>query len=99
MKTLELISAKDFCLHHQIEVDFLQSLHQFGLIEITTQDENYFFDSEQVEEIEKIIRLHYDLQVNFEGIDVIQNLLHKMEMLQEEMTQLKSRLRLHESNA
>ncbi|RYF77335.1 MAG: MerR family transcriptional regulator [Chitinophagaceae bacterium] len=95
MANEQMILTNDFCQYHQIEVSFLHSLHEYGLIEITTIEEETFLSPEQVEAIEKMIRLHYDLRINLEGIDAIQHLLQRMETMQSEMTLLRNRLRLY----
>ena len=46
--------------------------------------------------MEKIIRLHYDLEINMEGIEVIKNMLDKMEALQDEVRKLQNRLNIYE---
>jgi uncharacterized protein YjaG (DUF416 family) len=91
-----LIPAYEFCRHHNIEVSFIQSLQEYGLVEITTVEGTGFIDEEQLEEIEKMVRLHYDLHSNLEGLDAIRHLLEQMHGLQNEMTTLKNRLRLYE---
>lgn len=91
-----LIPANEFCSHHNIEVSFIQSLQEYGLIEITTIEGSGFIEEEQLEDIEKMVRLHYDLQINLEGIDAIHHLLEQMKDLQHQMTSLKNRLRLYE---
>jgi hypothetical protein len=92
MKPANLIPANDFCRHHHIEVNFLQSLNEYGLITITSMEESLYLDADELCEIEKMMRLHYDLNINFEGIDAITQLLKRMENLQHEMLQLRARL-------
>jgi hypothetical protein len=93
----QLISAKDFCVHHHIEISFLHSLCDYGLLEITTGENEIYLQPEDVSHVEKLVRLHYDLHINLEGIDAIHHLLHRMEDMQEEMLQLKNRLRMYEN--
>lgn len=93
----ELISADDFCTHHRVEVSFLQSLQDYGLVALTTVQEALFLHPDQLTTVEKFVRLHYDLEVNFEGLDVIGHLLQRMETLQQKMTLLENRLRFRES--
>ncbi|GAA4732387.1 chaperone modulator CbpM [Flavisolibacter ginsenosidimutans] len=96
MSREELISANDFCTHHRIEISFLQSLQNYGLVEMTTVEHNVFLHPEQLSEVEKFIRLHYDLHVNMEGLDVIRHMLERMESLQKEASSLRNRLRFYE---
>ena len=48
-------------------------------------------------EIEKMIRMHQELDVNIEGIDVVFNLLQKIDSLQKELANVRNRLRLYEN--
>src|SRR4051812_8681155 len=92
----ELISANDFCMHHQIGFSFLQSLNEFGLIELSQEENNWFLRSTELASVERMVRLHYELSINLEGIDVIKNLLEQIENMNEEMAGLKTRLRFYE---
>ena len=96
MDTPHLISADEFCTHHKVEYSFINSLHQFGLIEITTIEETRFIDTERLTELEKFVRLHYDLDINMEGIEAITFLLEKVKSLQHEINFLKNKLSLYE---
>ncbi|MEO6220138.1 MAG: chaperone modulator CbpM [Ginsengibacter sp.] len=98
METPHLISTDEFCTHHKVEYSFINSLHQFGLIEITTVEENRFIDTESLTELEKFVRLHYDLEINLEGIEAITYLIEKVKSLQHEINFLKNKLSLYEEN-
>lgn len=91
-----LIAANDFCAHHHIEISFISSLQENGLIEITTIEETGYINASQLQKLETIIRLYHDLDINLEGIDTITHLLQRIIMLQDEITGLKNRLRLYE---
>jgi hypothetical protein len=96
MQEENLISANEFCLHNNIEVSFIQSLEEYGLIQITTSQEGSFITINQLGEVEKLMRLHYDLNINFEGIDAVTHLLKKLQFMEDEMLKLKNKLRLYE---
>jgi hypothetical protein len=51
---------------------------------------------EELSKAEKIVRLYKDLDINLEGIEVINQLLYRIEILQGEIISLKNRLRLYE---
>ena len=91
-----LISTDEFCSHYKVEYSFITSLQQNGLIEITTIDQHTFIDHDHLKNIERLVRLHYDLDINLEGIEAITFLLQKVEDLQHEITRLKNHLRLYE---
>ena len=90
------IPANEFCTHHEIEVAFINELQEYGLATITTEEGKGFIDEEELEEIQKMIRLHYDLNINLEGLDAIRHLLEQMKRMQNEMTALRNKLRLYE---
>ena len=92
MSTAELIPATDFCTSHNIDITFIQSLHEYGLIEITTIEQSTFVHTEQLPQLEQFIRLHYELDINLAGIDAITNLLQRIEQMQDEIRFLKNRL-------
>lgn len=95
MEEQELILVNEFCLHHQVEVNFIYSLQDYGLIEVVNREGNIYVSSEQLSELEKIIRLHYDLNVNMEGIDVILHLLKQLEAVQQEASELRNQLKFY----
>jgi hypothetical protein len=97
MNKANLISANEFCASHDIEISFIDSLNEAGLIEITTIEETEYIQERQLNELEKIVRLFYELDINLEGIETVFNLLQRINYMQDEITLLKNRLRLYES--
>jgi hypothetical protein len=97
MSTAELIPATDFCISHNIDITFIQSLQEYGLIEVTTIEQARFVHTEQLPQLEQFIRLHYELDINLEGIDAISNLLQRIEQMQKEIRSLKNKLSSFES--
>jgi len=96
METKNLISIQQFCTQYEIPVTFINALHEYELIEIiVTENKNYLKEA-QINKIEKMIRLHYDLEINLEGIHVIDNLLDRLENLQSQITSLNNRLKFYE---
>ncbi len=92
----ELVDAQEFCLYNKVEFSFINALSEYGLIEITNIGEQPFLESSKLQLLEKMIRLHYDLQINLEGLDAINCLLERVESLQQEVNFLRSRLRAFE---
>jgi hypothetical protein len=98
MRTEYLIAVNEFCANHNIEISFINSLDKNGLIEVVTIEENLFIDAEQLQQLEKIVRFYYELDINLEGIETITHLLQRITSLYDENTALKNRLRLYESD-
>jgi hypothetical protein len=98
MQTENLIAIDEFCINHNIEISFINSLQQTGLIEITTIKETGFIDAGQLQQLEKYIRFYYELDINLEGIETITHLLQRITSLQDEIITLKNRLSLYETD-
>jgi hypothetical protein len=98
MQTEYLVAVDEFCACHNIDISFISSLQQTGLIEIHTIEETGFIESSQLQQVEKCIRFHYDMDINIEGIETITHLLQLITSLQSEITMLRNQLRLYESN-
>ncbi len=98
MQKENLIAVNEFCASHNIEISFISSLQEAGLIKCTTVEESLFIDAEQLQHLEKIVYFHYELDINLEGIETINHLLRRIETLQDEIVMLRNRLRLYENN-
>jgi hypothetical protein len=96
MQTEFLVAVDEFCASHDIEISFISSLQQNGLIEITTIEQTGFIDAGQLPQVEKFIRFHYELDINIEGIETISHMLDRIRTMQDEITALRNRLRLYE---
>ena len=95
MKSDKLIPVDQFCKHYEIEFSFVSALEEHGLIEIISMEQIRYLDIKQLGSIEKMIRLHHDLDINPEGIDVVFHLLNRIEKLQTELTNLRNQLYQH----
>ena len=91
MEQEELIPAKDFCIYHNVEYSFISSLENSGLISVTSVERSSFIHADEMHKLEKFVRLHYDLDINLEGIETINYLLEKIESMQQEILKLKNK--------
>ncbi|MDB5137862.1 MAG: MerR family transcriptional regulator [Mucilaginibacter sp.] len=98
MTTATLISTNDFCTWHQVEYTFISSLHEAGLVEITIIDQAEYIPETELQKLERMTRLHHDLDINVAGIGAITHLLERVENMHEEMRTLKNRLRRYEED-
>ncbi len=94
----KLIAITTLCSHYEIEFSFIDALHKTGLIQIVIIEQDQFIHQDQISDLEKMIRLHHELNVNIEGIDVVLNLLEKEKELREELDALKNRLKRYEND-
>ncbi|AMR33815.1 hypothetical protein A0256_21430 [Mucilaginibacter sp. PAMC 26640] len=96
MKTENLITVSDFCIYHNVEYTFVDHLQEAGLIEVTVINQTSCIPIDNIQKLERLARLHTQLEINEPGIAVIDNLLNKLENMQQEVSSLRSRLRLYE---
>lgn len=97
MSIENFIPIDQLCTHYKVEMSFFSNLNELGLISIKTVEKSICVHQDQINDIEKMIRMHQELDINVEGIDTIFNLLEKINKLQLELTDIKNRLRLYEN--
>ncbi|MGG9962731.1 chaperone modulator CbpM [Ferruginibacter sp. SUN106] len=97
MQTEEMIPADEFCMHHNIELSFIYALQQSGLVEIIHAEEKIFVPVNELNRLEKLVRLYYEMDINLEGIETITYLLQRIHDLQQQIVQLNSRLGMYET--
>jgi hypothetical protein len=98
MQTENLVSANQFCIHHNVERSFLDALQQSDLIEIISIEEEIFLPAHQISQLEKMVRLHYEMNINLEGIEAVNNLLQQIDTLQTQVVFLNNKLCLYETD-
>ena len=98
MQTNYLITVDKFCSNHNIEISFISSLQQNGMIDITVIEEVKYIDPDQLLLLEKIVRLYFELDINLEGIETINYLLQRIENMHNKITKLRNKIRLYELN-
>lgn len=92
-----LIPAIEFCTRHEVEFSFINSLQEYGLIEIIIIRQTAFLNSDELPKLEQIILFNKELEINLEGVEVIMRLLERVHQIQNEMNTLKNRLGLYEN--
>lgn len=98
MSINNLVPVHHFCLHHEVELSFIDSLHEYGLITVTVINEDKYLLSEELKEIEKFVQFYYDLGINIEGIEVITDLLIQNAALQGELDAALKKLHIFEAD-
>lgn len=92
----ELITTDELCERYRIEHTFIRSLNNSGLLEVITLEKREYIHCNKMAEFEKMLRLHFDLEINLEGMEAIHHLLEKVNKLKEENLLLRNRLNLYE---
>ncbi|RFM25954.1 chaperone modulator CbpM [Deminuibacter soli] len=86
----EMIAAEELCMHYQVPMSFLQNLQNMGLLQCNVVEEKLFIGYTHLGQLEKMIHLHYDLDINIEGIEAILHLLEKINHLQQQVLVLRN---------
>jgi len=87
-----LIPVEDICAYHHVEVNFIQSLEDFGLIQTTVKKQSLFLPVGELTKLEQYLRLAQDLEINLEGIHAVSHLLNQVQQMQEKITALQNEL-------
>jgi hypothetical protein len=94
MEANNFVLVEQFCSNVEIDLSFINSLNDHGLIEIMVIENKDYISNEHLRNVERAIRLHDELNINIEGIDVICNLLEQIHDLQQELKRTKNKLKL-----
>lgn len=88
MENLNKISVEACCMYYSIEISFVEQLNEHGLIELSRTEKESFIAYEQLPDLEKYMRMHYDLEINIPGIEAIGHLLKRVQQLEQEIKKL-----------
>jgi MerR HTH family regulatory protein len=75
METNNLIQLAQFCNIQNVDASFILALQEYELVELVVVEEIHYLPITQLPTVEKMVRLHYELDINLEGIDAIATLL------------------------
>ena len=98
MEQTDIIVLDEFCASHQVEISFVRSLEEYGLVQTIIVNETLCVPGNELSKLEQIVRLHQELNINSEGIDVIINLLQRIENMQKEINGLRNKLNFYEED-
>jgi hypothetical protein len=92
----ERIIIREYIQQSNIEPHFIALLEENGLIHIQEAENERYLPSDELDELERYARMYYDLSINIEGIDAIHHLLDRIHDMQNEMRELRNRIRFFE---
>jgi chaperone modulatory protein CbpM len=96
MEQDDMIRMESFCMVYEVEPAFLHILEESGLLEIVHEQDVEFITAASLEQVDKLLRLHRELDINAEGLEAIAHLLQKISALQNEICRLQNRLSIYE---
>lgn len=98
MQTEGMIILNTFCKHQNIDLTVINALHDSGLIKVTISENTLYLPENQLPDLEKMLRLYYDMDINLEGIETITHLLGNIHELQQQIRLLKNKLSIYEQD-
>lgn len=88
----ERISREELVQIYNIEITFFDELVDSGLLNIEMDNEIRYLMYEDLPTFERFTNWHYDLEINLPGLEVIHNMLQKMENLNQINRELMQKL-------
>jgi len=98
MKEQDLIPIGTLCEQYRLKLSFFEEMGEIGLIELTVYKGGKHLHQDSLHQVEKILRIHRELRVNLEGVDVVMNILQRQEQLRQELLRVQNRLRRYEDD-
>lgn len=92
MKKENYISIKTFCERHGVGESFVYSMYEYEILQVEQEEDDGMLHIEDLPILEKMVRLHNELDINPEGLQAIYHLLGQVKSLQQEVASLKKKL-------
>ncbi|MDP9047396.1 MAG: chaperone modulator CbpM [Bacteroidota bacterium] len=89
-----LIATSEICKYHEVEFTFIHSLEEAGLLQVMVVDQTPYVSKSDLQKLERMIRMHHELEINIAGIEAITHLLERIDRMQEEMRSLRNRYQM-----
>ncbi|MDQ0067387.1 chaperone modulator CbpM [Chryseobacterium lathyri] len=88
----ERISREELVKIYNIEITFFDELVDVGLLSVETENEIRYLLYEDLPVFERFTNWHYDLEINLPGLEVINDMLQKIEELKKKNRDLMNKL-------
>ncbi|MCU7614958.1 chaperone modulator CbpM [Chryseobacterium sp. GMJ5] len=88
----ERISREELVKIYNVEITFFDELVTGGLLPVETENETRYLLYDDLPVFEKFINWHYDLEINLPGLEVIHDMLRKMEEMHQKNRELMHKL-------
>lgn len=92
----KMIPVSEFCIYHNMELSFIYSLNESGLIDITDINEEIYVPAVQLKHLEQLMRLKQEMDINIEGIETVTYLLQRIRDMQQEIAVLNNKLAFYQ---
>lgn len=88
----ERISREELVKIYNVEITFFDELVNSGLLNIHTENEIRYVMYEDLPRFERFTNWYYDLEINLPGLEVIHEMLKKMDDLRQRNRELMNKL-------
>src|SRR6188768_3606479 len=89
---MNYIEIEEFCTYHGVQVTLIREFADFGLVHLQEQEQKAFVPADEIEKLERLIRLHDELGINKEGLEIILNMRDQLVSLTTELEAMRYRL-------
>lgn len=96
MEHTNFIAAKDLCTVYGMDYNFIIAIKEAGLLEFKEENQDLFVEENLLENFDKLWRLHYEMEINVEGMETINHLLHQLHLLQIELKSAQAKIQFYE---
>jgi hypothetical protein len=96
MESKDLIVVEVFCTSYKVEITLMDELEEFGLVQMHQVNGIKYIDTEHLPKVEKILRFYNDLKINKEGIEIVLELMDRLELQNAKLKYLETKLKLYE---
>ncbi len=84
------VSIEEIIRIYKIDYSFLDALIESELLHPESHNSIRYIHHDELGKLEKFCNWHYNLDVNLAGIEIIQDLLRKIEALQQEKLEIRN---------
>lgn len=89
----EYISIKSLANFHNLDEGLLLEIVEYEIVPVKRSRSEISINSEYIEEFERALRLHLDLDVNLQGVEIICRMRNQIQEMQEEIDRLNQLLK------
>lgn len=90
------ISIEECIRIYHLDKQFIEGLQEFELMTFEISDDCLFVTEEDFPLLQKYAQWYYDMEINFPGIEMLHQLLDKMDALHQQNKFLKQKLKIYE---
>jgi hypothetical protein len=87
MSERHLISIRELCRSYELDISIMVEFADAGLYTPLVEEQEWFLDSEELPELESLIRLFQTFDISPEGLDVIRHLRRQVKDLRAQLHQ------------